>query len=100
MSKFKEFGEKVEAKVLSSKWTPRVLGAVTTIGAFGGVIASADDPATTNVTTIDSSEVVQQLQTAAINGITNGYKGAVPVMAVALGIGLIVRKIMGAARHC
>ena len=62
MTNFKELGKKVESKILSSRWTPRVVGAVSALGAVGGgIIASAEgESAATTVTTIDSSEVVQQ----------------------------------------
>ena len=89
--------EKVKSKIMSSKWTPRVMGAVTALSVAGaGVVASAEDAAPA---TIDYSELATTLQNSAMTGITNGYKFAIPVMAVSLTVGLIVRKIMGAARR-
>ena len=95
--------EKVKAfdsKVMNSKWTPRVLAGVGAVSAFvGNSVSAFADGETTTVAT-DTSTIASTLSNSAMEAVTNGYTAAVPVMAFALGVGIVIRKIMGAARHC
>lgn len=95
----KEKVKALDTKIVNSKWAPRALGAVGTISTFATMAASADDVSTA-VVVPDTSGLASTLGESAMTAVTNGYTAAIPVMCFALGIGIIIRKIMGAARHC
>lgn len=101
MKNIKDTMKAIDNKVVSSKWTPRVLAGVGAVSAFAGNAFStfADEPANAIVVP-DTSGLANTLGESAMTAVTNGYTAAIPVMCFALGIGIIIRKIMGAARHC
>lgn len=93
--------EKMKAfdnKVINSKWAPRILGAVGTVSTFATMAASADGEVVAANT--DTSALASTLSSSAMEAVTNGYTYAIPVITFALGISIVIRKIMGAARHC
>lgn len=96
--KINETLKALDNKVMSSKWTPRILAGVTAVStaATSVIAASADDAV---LTVPDTTAVATQLGNSAMQAVQSGYTAAIPVMTFGLMIGVIIRKIMGAARH-